>query len=208
MPVLSVLIPTTPDRQPQFERLYSKLSGQVDNMQRDHPELGSVEILYDDSKRYLEGGLSIGEKRQGLSERAMGEYTCFLDSDDDPAPDYIETLARAAMSKKDVISFKAIAKMDNFWAVIIMSLAHAGNEQLRPGFVLRKPWHICPIKSEIAKSEKFNALNHGEDVDWLNRIWPKLKTEQYLSSILTQYNHSEKNSEADKIYRHEERNNS
>jgi hypothetical protein len=207
MPVLSVLIPTTPDRELQFSRLYFKLLKQASDLRNNHEELGEVQIIYDDSKRYLDGGFSIGEKRQSLLERATGGHLCFLDSDEGAAPNYLEELVRAILDasvhqRDDIITFNAIVKNDFYWAIIEMSLNNQLNEEVNPnGIIKRRPWHICPIKSEIANSESFSPLNHNEDWDWMERVLKKVNTETHIDKILTQYNHSEKNSEADKIIR-------
>src|SRR5687767_15272644 len=152
---LSILIPSIPERNWQLCHLVGHLTVQQDRLYKDHESLGLLQILISDDKKFLDGGMSIGEKRQKLLDEAEGEYCCFLDDDEWVAPNYIEELMRAAQHGKDVISFNCMVHTDNYWSMILMDLAHLEDEQLRPGLVLRKPWHICPIKREIAQSEKF-----------------------------------------------------
>jgi hypothetical protein len=157
------------------------------------------------SKKYLEGGKSIGQKRNELVQMAHGKYLCLLDDDENIAANYVETLYRLCLQDKDVCTFRAIVKTDYYITVINMTLNNQSNEEVSPEKIIERTcWHICPIKSEIAKSEQFNPeLNHNEDWDWLQRIIPKLSSEAHTNMILTQYNHSEKESEADKIFKQE-----
>lgn len=82
-----------------------------------------------------------------------------------------------------------------------MSLENKVNEEATPERVVqRTPWHVCPVKTEIARKESFDdELNHNEDFTYMEKIFPYIKTEAHTDKILTQYNHSELNSEADKI---------
>ena len=202
MPVLSVLIPTTPDRQHQFERLYFKILDQANQLKNQHPSLGEVEILYDNSMRFLDGGKSIGMKRQGLLDLSTGDYVAFIDSDDDVAPNYIEQLVRGCLQGSDIITFKSFIKNDHYWALIDMSLNNIENEEVNPyGSKKRTPWHICPLKREISMTQRFNDINHNEDWEYMQRILLDVHSEIHLDVVLTQYNHSERYSEADKIIR-------
>lgn len=202
--LLSILVPTTPDRDEQYRGLKAELDRQINIFSNTHWEFirdfGHIELIIDKSKRYLDGGLSIGGKRQKLLQMSSGRYICYMDSDDFVAPNYIETLARLCSRDKDCVSFKALFKCDSYWTVINMSLHHKRDEQATPHKeVKRKIWQICPIKRDIAIHHSFSELNHSEDAEWLNRVLPNLKSEAHTSKILTQYNHSDTGSEADKI---------
>ena len=125
----------------------------------------------------------------------------FFDDDDDIAPNFIETLVRLAQNDADIITYRCLFKNDNYWSVINMSLENKVNEEATPERVVqRTPWHVCPVKTEIARKESFDdELNHNEDFTYMEKIFPYIKTEAHTDKILTQYNHSELNSEADKI---------
>ncbi len=180
-----------------------ELYTQVLALNRIHPTLGSVEILVDDSKPYLEGGLSIGGKRDLLVQRAGGKYLCFIDDDDQVTPNYIETLVRLCNEGQDIVTFRALIKNDHYWSLIDMSLANKVNEEVNPSSIIpRTPWHICPVLAQHAKSEQFNTkLIHNDDWDWMERVLKRVSSESHSDMILTQYNHSEKGSEADKIFK-------
>lgn len=199
--ILSVLIPTTPDRVEMFSKLFTELYRQITYLHTVHPTLGKVEVLVDDSKKFLEGGLSIGKKREALMRRAKGKYLCYADSDDYISPNYVETLVRLCQLNRDVCTFKAIAKNEYYWSVIDMSIYHE-NEEATPDRVTRRNvWHICPIRSEYAKMFTFEDSNYGEDASWLRKVLSRCKSENKSDAILYQYNHG-KHSEADKIVNH------
>lgn len=200
--ILSILICSIPERRDKLNALLAELSRQKDELRVAQPELfiDYVEVIVNLSERYLSGGKSIGHKRNELVQMAHGKYLALLDDDEAVAPNYIEVLYRLCLEDKDCVTFNCIVKNDFYWSLIDMSLAHNENEEVNPNGVIRRTvWHICPIRSEIAKSEQFNDINHNEDFDWMQRIIPKLQSEAKANTILTQYNHSEKNSEADKI---------
>lgn len=197
--MLSLLIPTIPDRAVMFNKLLLKVYEQVSYCQDVHPTLGEVEVLFDDSKKFLDGGLSIGKKRETLVKEATGKFSCFLDDDEDISPNYVETLLRLCKQNKDVCTFRNISKFDNYWCVVDMHLFYE-NEQATPERIVRRaPWHTCPVKSEYAKLYAFDDINYGEDFSWMERVLKHCQTEAHTDAILHCYNHSSKTSEADKI---------
>lgn len=198
--ILSVLIPTIPARKDLLDSLWDDLWKQNNELNWGHPMLGLVEFLIDDDRRFLDGGLSIGKKRQKLVEMASGKYLCFLDDDEIIAPNYLETLVRLCNEDKDVCTFRNLTKLDNFWTVVDMSLSHTENEQATPNAIVkRRPWHICPVRSEFAKRYEFEDSNYGEDWQWFERVLSHCQTEAKTDAIIHQYNHSKITSEADKI---------
>lgn len=199
--ILSILIPVIPKRYPVFMKLLHELQRQVTEMHLKHSSLGLIEILFDDRPGYLEGGPSIGGKRNTLRQKASGKYLCFMDDDDDIAPNYVETLVRLCNEDKDIVTYRCLFKNDTYWSVLNMSLGNTVNEEATPEkIVQRTPWHVCPVRTHIAQQEHFDdALNHNEDFTWMEKILKHVQSEAHTDKILTQYNHSEKGSEADKI---------
>lgn len=199
--MLSILIPSIPSRRDQLNRLRVEVQKQISYCRAVHPALGKVEVIIDNSKTFLQGGLSIGKKREGLVKRAKSKYMCFLDDDESIAPNYVETLLRLCFQDKDVCSFRNVTKLDNYWCIIDMSIVNP-NEQAHGDYtVLRKPWHICPVRSEFAKRFQFPDSNYGEDWTWFEQVLSLCLTEAKTGAIIHQYNHSSKRSEADKISR-------
>jgi hypothetical protein len=204
MIILSILICTTEDRNEMFTELYNELHKQLEYMNTFHPSLGNIEILVDDSKRFLDGGLSIGKKREALLMRAEGRYLCYLDSDEKIAGNYLETLVRLCQSKADVITFRSLANLDSYWALVDMSLNNKENEQTNPDKICRRlPWHCCPVKSHLAKVHSFEDINYSEDWKWFHKVLKGCTSEAHTDAIIHQYVHRKAISEADKITQHE-----
>jgi len=200
MIILSILIPTTPERHEMFTKLFNEVHKQVGYMQTVHPSLGRVEVLVDDSPKFLEGGLSVGKKREALVKRAEGKYVCFLDSDETISPNYVETLIRLCIQNQDVCTFRAMVKMSNFWAIVDMRFAYGRiNDQISPDFTVRRTaWHICPVRSTYAKMFPFSDKNNAEDFEWMEKVLACCVSEAHSDRIIFQYNHGD-HSEVDKI---------
>lgn len=199
--MLSILIPSIPSRVDRLRILQNELDSQVKTIYTidNYSSLGDIEILIDDSKTFLDGGLSIGKKRESLVQRANGKYVVFLDDDDSISPNYIEALLRLCNTDVDVCTFRAIVKLQNSWGLVDMSLKYQFNEQFTPEYTIRrKPWHICPIRSEFAKLYEFKDINNAEDFEWTERVLTHCTTEAHTDKILFQYSHGS-HSEADKI---------
>lgn len=182
-----------------FSKLFSELHSQLTYIKTTHPSLPEVQIVFDNSIRFLDGGLSIGKKRESLLKRAIGEYVCYLDSDEDIAPNYIESLIRLCLSGADVCTFKAMVKLESYWAVVDMSLNYKLNDQLTPEYTVRRPpWPICPVKRKFAKLYDFADKNNAEDFEWMEKVLSHCTTEMHTNKILFCYQHG-KHSEADQI---------
>lgn len=193
------MICSTPERSEMFGRLFTQLHRQLEYMQTFHNTLGNIEILFDDSKRFLDGGLSIGKKRQSLVQRAEGKYLCFLDSDESIPGNYLESLVRLCHKDQDICTFKAIANMEQFWSIIDMRLDYKVNDQINPNYTVRRPpWHCCPVRSVFAKMFEFPDLNNAEDFVWMEKVLTCCTSEAHTDAILFRYNHG-KHSEADLI---------
>lgn len=201
MKMLSILISSTPERELMLSRLLNQVVNQKIYCFETHPTLGTVQICIDDSKRFLDGGLSIGKKREKLVSEAKYKYCCFLDSDDSISPDYVETLLRLCNEDKDICTFNAMAKLSNYWSVIQMGLGNE-NEESKPGIIKRNAWHICPVRTTLAKRYKFSDTNYGEDWEWFNKVVGNCHTEAHTDAILYQYNHGN-HSQADEIIKYE-----
>jgi glycosyltransferase involved in cell wall biosynthesis len=200
MSTISILCPTTLDRSEMFDKLYDKLLDQVTDVVTTHPRLGSIQVLVDDSKRFLDGGLSIGKKRESLLKRSNGKYVCYLDSDEDIAPNYVENLMRLAQSNADVLTFRNLTTTDFYWTIVDMSLNYQVNDQASPNFITRRrPWHVCPVKKEFAQLYPFEDINYGEDFDWMSKVLNHCTTEAHTDAVIHMYRHSKKHSEADRI---------
>lgn len=197
--VLSILIPSIPERKKKLKKTLGELYRQIHYCKKIHPTLGIVEVITDERIKFTLGGPSIGVKRQSLVEETNGKYLCFKDDDDPVSPDYIETLLRLCGANKDICTFNNISMFDNYWCLVRMSIENKDDEQAHPGIINRKPWHICPVRTELAKRCKFPDSNYGEDRVWLEQLLPMLQSEEHTEAILHCYVHSLKVSQADNI---------
>lgn len=200
MIILSILIPTITERNEMFTKLFNELHRQLEYMQTFHPSLGKIEILVDNSAKFLDGGLSIGKKCEALLKRAEGKYLCFLHDDDNISGNYLETIVRQCQSGADVITFRSLANLENYWSVIDMSLKYSVNDQCSPDYITRRrPWHICPVKSFLAKVHDFEDINYGEDWAWFEKVADSCLSEDHSESVIHSYIHRASVSEADRI---------
>lgn len=199
-PILSILIPTIPGRKEMFHKLVHELDQQCGILAEAHPTLGFVSLHFEGGQPFLNGGLSIGKKRQALVKEAIGKYLCFLDDDENIAPNYVETLVRLCQHNADVVTFRNLTTTDHYWTIVDMSLNYKVNDQASPNFITRRrPWHICPVKSEFAKLYPFEDINYGEDYDWMSKVLTHCTTEVHTDAVLHMYRHSSIKSESDKI---------
>lgn len=200
--MLSILIPSITERADILKRLRMELRNQINHVTHTHPSLGKVETWVNSSLSFLNGGASIGVKRQNLLNYANGKYVCFLDDDESIAPNYVETLLRLCNQDSDVCTFRALAKLQNSWGLIDMRLSYKVNDQFTPDHdVRRPPWHICPVRTEFAKLYQFKDINNAEDFEWFEHVLAHCTTEAHTDKIIFQYNHGP-HSEADKIENH------
>ena len=186
---LSILIPTLPQRKKMFNILRKNLTAQIDFVHSTHPSLGQVEILFDSSKKFLKGGLSVGAKRDALKCRATGDYLVFVDDDDNVAPNYVESILRLTETNPDIITFRSLYKSEHYWGIVDMNLNYAENEQMNESVIVkRQPFHVCPIRTSIAQQHSFPDINNGEDWAWMQKVLPDCKTQAHSDMILHQYN--------------------
>lgn len=187
--VLSIVMITVPERRAQFIKLRRKLKAQIEYCSEVHPVLGMVEIIEVKTEKFINGGDSIGKKRQTGMKKAKGKYVCWLDDDDGISPDYVETLLRMAfLSDFDVLVFNSLAIFDSYWALVQMNLDCQVDEQMSPGIVHRRPYHVCAFKRELLAGVNFPDTNVDEDTGFLAQVLPKCKTQNKTEAILHNYN--------------------
>ena len=186
---LSILIQTLPQRKKMFNILYKNLMAQIDFVHTTHPSLGQVEILFDSSKKFLKGGLSVGAKRDALKCRATGDYLVFVDDDDIVAPNYLESVLRLSESNPDIITFRSLYKSSTYWGIVDMNLNNSENEQMNDNTIVkRQPFHVCPIRTSIAQQHSFPDINNAEDWGWMVKVLSNCQKQAHSDQILHQYN--------------------
>lgn len=188
--ILSILIPTTPDREKVLYELLSELHNQIEKGGYD----SFVEILVETDNREL----SVGKKRQMLLERAKGKYVIFIDDDDKVSEDYLFEIMEAIKQEPNVITFNGWvetngANRENFkiskdFPYITVSDAYGKKEYLR------YPNHLCAILRAIAIKIGYKDMRHAEDYDFAKRLKESglLKKEVYIQKDLYFYLYNSK----------------
>jgi len=186
--VLSIVMCSIPERAQSFNKLRTEVKRQIDYCNNRHRTLGRTEIVDVITQSVLNGGISIGAKRQEGLNRAQGKYVCWLDDDDWVSPDYVETLLRLAIADADTLVFNNISIFPEFWCLVQMNLDFIQDEQVFPGIVHRRPYHVCGFRRSILKDCIFPDANWDEDTAFLSQVWPKLKSQAKTEAILHEYN--------------------
>lgn len=207
---LSILIPTTPDREHFLTRLKGQFYEQVGdvipaNSNRIFPEgmyaysNNEIEFIYfKDNKEH-----SIGYKRNKLLEMALGDYVAFIDDDDRIGENYFKGLLEGIEKDVDCCSLLGVITENGVNPLIFehslkyneyRTNEHKKNTpipiQISESVVYeRYPNHLNCIRSLIAKQFTFPDKNHGEDTDWATKIFNSglLKSEYYINEVIYFY---------------------
>lgn len=167
---LSLLICSTPERAPMLRRLVAWLRAQIRGFNCAH----AVEIVVDDSGT----AVSIGEKRQRLLSRAVGEYVAFIDDDDWVAYDYVERVLRAVVGGgPDCASLVGLMTTDGENPERFEHALKYSKWETVNGVHVRCPNHLNAVRRELALKVGFPSKNFGEDADYSMRLRELLKTE-------------------------------
>jgi len=181
--LLSILICTIETRKELLNTLHNKLLKQIE----DGNYTDEVEILiFSDMKQ-----LPVGMKRNLLIQAAKGEFTCFVDDDDDVSDDYVSLIVEA---------IRTYPNIDCVGFVGYLISKELGNRKFRHSLIYkeysedstsyyRPPNHLSPMRRELIKDYKFPVISFGEDADWCMRICNDkvLKTEYFIPKILYYY---------------------
>jgi len=181
--LFSILIPTLEDRQDKFNNIYSKLSQQISA----NSLTNKAEILFLlDNREH-----SIGYKRNELMKLAKGKFIAFVDDDDDVSDDYVPLICRTIEENPEIdcIGIKGIISFcGNNPRIFIHSLRYK-KYFTKEGTYFRPPYHLNPIKREIAVKYSFEDISYSEDIDWALRICrdQALQKEYFLDQIIYYY---------------------
>lgn len=179
--LLSILIPSIPERLPTLTRLIQCLDRQL------HPE---VEVLcyLDNRRRHL------GFKRNTLMREAQGKFICHVDDDDMVSEDFIATVLPSLTLDVDLIAYDADASLNGSPPFRVRTLLGAKNEQPqhlpngRYSDIIRQPWSWCAWRKEIAVQGSFPLDGRGdEDWYWLSQVIPLVRTWHKIDHVF--YHH-------------------
>ncbi len=182
-PKLSILIPSTFDREEMTEKLKNYIQLQSTFVQWDLVE----EVVFYDNKE-----LSIGAKRQKMIEKATGEYVVFVDSDDWVSENYVSEILKALEVNPDCVGLSGTmttdGKADATWSI---SKALPYNQIRKAGKVHYQRFtnHLAPIKREIALKVGYRDMRYKEDYDYAVRLLASklCKTEVVINQNLYHY---------------------
>ena len=140
------------------------------------------------------GQASIGEKRQRLLEQARGEFIVFIDDDDLVPADYVSKILTAILRNPstDAITYKAKCFCNGVYeADCYYSIKTQGNSGVKylDGVKTyeRFPYHVTPIRRELALQVGFQPKDFMEDTDFALRLKPLIKSEEFIDEFLYTY---------------------
>lgn len=184
-PVLTIMIPTTYDRRELFEKLILELWQQI----HDTNYLPFIEIIYEEDNKEI----SVGRKRQNLLEKAKGTFVVGFDSDDWPAPDYVECIMTALIKypETDHVGFLEHCTIDGQESISIFSFRHLVWEENAYGYDhIRCANPKSVIRRSIAISVGFEDLRYGEDRIFSEKVTPLIKSEAFINKAIYYYRHT------------------
>ena len=174
---LSIMIATVGERNERFIRLLDALLPQTTN---------DVEVIayWDNFEK------SLGDKRQDILESAKGEYVCNVDDDDMVPEYYCEEILKAIKTKPDYVGWNMKYYEDGVLdRPVIHSLRFDKWWQDEQGYY-RNVSHLNPIKRKIALKVPFSIpRGQAEDVPWVSRVAPHVKTEVFIEKPMYYYYH-------------------
>jgi len=177
---LSILIPSTTDRQEMTDKLRHHFQNQIHGLFDDQ-----VEVLVDmDNKE-----VSIGAKRQRMLLAASGEYVVMIDSDDWIPDDYVKSVMAALDDGPDCVGHK-IQCSGTSGKTESVSIKYPEWCEKRFGFdYIRTPYPKVPIKKSICLEIGYMDLRYGEDHDFSIRLKQSrlIQKENYIPKVLYFY---------------------
>ena len=196
--LLSILIPSTPDRREDLHKLLDRISEQYYTRKVDVFDVGGIDatrywdilseieiIVFEDSKV-----ITIGEKRELLYKYAKGKFSFQIDTDDLIAPNAIELILKAIKSNPEIpcITFREKCTMNGEYKSSNHSIKY---DKWQDGFdgydYVRTPFYKDVIRTDIAKSVPFPKIRYNEDEQWSYAIKPLLTDEIHIDEELYYY---------------------
>jgi len=204
-PILSVLIPLTPDRIDVVRSLLARFGHTLSHMRN------SFEIWEEwwfDKKNNIEvvmmcdnREMPIGEKRELLYKKAQGRFSWKIDSDDNIAPHAVELILAAIKQNPKItcVTFRECCLMDGEYRSSNHSIRYEKWQDNFDGYsYVRCPFYKDVIRTDIAQSVPFEKIRWNEDERWSMAIKPLLIDEIHIDEELYIYiynsgqNHNER----------------
>jgi hypothetical protein len=180
-----ILILTLPSRTEFLRQLLTLLEPQISALGlRKYDQVG-VRIVKDEAwSRPME----LGDKREYMRQQSHAEYSCWLDDDDLPAPNYISSIL-PLLDGIDYVGFRL--QMYRDWVKAkptFHSLRYKSWWEDDAGYY-RDLSHLNPIRNDLAKRAPVEGNIVGEDFRWANRLRSLgiVKTEHFVDDVLYFY---------------------
>jgi len=192
-PILSILIPCTPDRLPFLQQLGRQFHDQLGlTTKMDHSDnplsrdtYGDVEVIYfEDNYQH-----SIGHKRNILLQGAQGDYIAFIDSDDRIGPNYFKHAFKGIEQGVDACGLTGIITEDGQNPKKFIHSMRYDSWFEKDGVYYRNNNHLNVIRREIAQKMKFPETSQGEDHDYSKKLLASglIKTEYWDENEILYY---------------------
>lgn len=177
-PILTVVTLTIPGREESLRQLQDELSRQIS-------ECGHyVEHLIE------EGPERYGVKMRRSTERASGRYVCWMDDDDFPTPDYIQSIVDGINStpEPDVVT---IGSCTPGCVPAWLRYGVTDNSGIAPdGGNIKAANHYCAWRRWLALSSPWLPRNYGAEFIWytvLRKRWAGLLIEYHIPKVIHTY---------------------
>lgn len=197
--LLSILIPSTPDRGIECSNLLKEIEMQCngiydigvhesingENVFTHYFHNGVTATVYIDSKI-----LTIGEKRERLYNIAKGIFSWQIDSDDLIAPNAIQLILEAIKCNPEIpcITFRENCMINGEYKSSNHSIKYSQWMDNQDGFdYVRSPFYKDVIRTDIAQSVPFEHIRYNEDERWAKAIYPLLTSEIHIDKELYFY---------------------
>jgi hypothetical protein len=190
--ILSILIPTVVGRELKLAYLVDEIYRQLYVLNAH----GDVEVKWlSDNKE-----LSIGEKRNLMYNRAVGEYSWMIDDDDFIHFRAIEFILKALEKKPDCIGFKELCIFDG--KRVESSNFSSRYDSWRDNFDgfnhVRTIFTKSVVKTELAIQAEVPHIRFNEDEQFAINLKPFLKKEEYIDEFIYHYIYSSKEPHTEK----------
>jgi glycosyltransferase involved in cell wall biosynthesis len=162
--LLSILIPSLAQRREKLELLLAELRAQIG---RDSSE-EETELL-----TLIDGGEeSIGRKRNTLLQLARGRFVAFIDDDDRVSGDYIKSICSILQAHPglDCVGIRGVVYFQGGHPTPFVHSVHYDRYFKKNGVYHRPPYHLNPMRCEIARRFGFAEVNALEDIDFAMRL--------------------------------------
>lgn len=174
---LSIMIPSTPDRENFNTRISFELYRQLE------PYKGHAEVIWD------LGTGSTGLKRNILVQKAKGEYVAFVDSDDMVTDCYIKKQLDVAISGMDCGSLNGLYFLNGVYdKPFLHSDKYSHWYNTIPAYI-RTVNHLNCIKRDIALQIPYENITVGEDGRYSEQLKASglIKSEYQIKETLYLY---------------------